>query len=30
MEKSQAVTIIDMVMKEMNAGPNQVVVEMKK
>lgn len=29
MEKSEAVSIIDMVMKEMNVGPNQVFVEMK-
>lgn len=29
MEKSEAVTIIDMVMKEMNVGPNQVYVEMR-
>jgi stage III sporulation protein AH len=29
MEKSQAVSIIEMVMKEMNASANQVVVQMK-
>ncbi len=29
MEKSQAVSIIDMVMNEMAAGPNQVVVEIR-
>lgn len=30
MEKSQAVSIIDLVMQEMNANPNQVVVELKQ